>query len=63
MKKKTIKSLLIAAIISTTVLSADYTLTPDGSYVSGDSYSLAPDGSYVSGDSSSLAPDGTYVGD
>ena len=27
----------------------EYTLAPDGSYVSGDSYTLTPDGSYVGG--------------
>jgi hypothetical protein len=39
-----------------------YTMTPDGSYVGGDSYTMTPDGSYVGGDSYTMTPDGSYVG-
>ncbi len=42
--------------------SEETTLTPDGTYVTGDSYTLAPDGSYVGGKTATLAPDGSYVG-
>ena len=56
----TLVSLILLS--STSLFAGDYTLTPDGNYVGGDSYSLAPDGNYVGGDSYSLAPDGNYVG-
>ena len=41
---------------------AQSTMTPDGSYVGGDSFTMTPDGSYVGGDSFTMTPDGGYVG-
>jgi len=62
-KTVTMKSaIFIAALLPAFAsFAGDYTLTPDGSYVAGDTYTLAPDGSYVSGDSYSLTPDDSYV--
>ena len=61
------KILLICAAVllplTVTVAQAqNYTMAPDGSYVSGDSYTMTPDGSYVRGHSYQLAPDGSYLG-
>ena len=39
---------------------SDYTLAPDGTYVSDGKSTLAPDGTYVGGNRATLAPDGTY---
>lgn len=41
---------------------ADYTMTPDGKYVQGNSYTMTPDGKYVGGNSYNMAPNGSYVG-
>ncbi|MEI6598082.1 MAG: c-type cytochrome domain-containing protein [bacterium] len=41
---------------------SDYTLAPDGTYVSDGHPTLAPNGSYVGYGRATLAPDGTYVG-
>jgi len=38
---------------------AQSTMTPDGSYVGGDSFTMTPDGSYVGGDSYSSTPYGS----
>ncbi len=57
-------SITMVLLLSTTPLisiAGEYTMAPDGSYVSGDSFTMAPDGSYVGGDSSTIAPDGSYV--
>ena len=63
MKLRLIIALALSIIASPQIaLAGDYTMAPDGSYVSGDSYNMAPDGSYVSGDSYNMAPDGSYVG-
>ncbi len=40
---------------------ADYTMTPDGKYVPGNSYTMTPDGKYVGGNSYNMAPNGSYV--
>jgi len=42
--------LIVSLVPAFAAIAGEYTLTPDGSYVSGDSYTLTPDGSYVSGD-------------
>lgn len=42
---------------------SDYTLAPDGTYVSGDTATLAPDGTFVGGTRAVLTPSGKYVGD
>ena len=54
--------LALMAFAAPSVLAGDYTMTPDGSYVGGDSYTMAPDGSYVGGNDSTMTPDGSYVG-
>ena len=38
---------------------AQSTMTPDGSYVGGDSFTMTPDGSYVGGESYSSTPYGS----
>ena len=38
---------------------AQSTMTPDGSYVGGDSFTMTPDGSYVGSDSYSSTPYGS----
>jgi hypothetical protein len=53
---------VVSLVPAVTAAAGEYTLAPDGSYVSGDSYTLTPDGSYVGGDTYTLAPDGSYVG-
>ncbi len=40
--------LLLLLIINVFLLQAqEYTLTPDGTYVSGDGFTLTPDGTYI----------------
>ena len=39
---------------------SDYTMTPNGDYVSGGSYTMTPDGNYVGGSTYNMAPDGSY---
>ena len=62
-----VSRLMMAAAISSSLLlspsvKAEYTMTPDGNYVSGRSYTMTPDGSYVGGSSYSMTPNGSYVG-
>ncbi len=56
------KKLLITLIILTNLSQADYTITPDETYVEGDTFNLAPDGTYVSGDTFEMTPDGKFIG-
>ena len=56
------KNLILTLLILTSYLSANYTLTPDGTYVSGDSYSVAPDGTFVGGSNFEMTPDGKFIG-
>ena len=42
---------------------AQSTMTPDGSYVGGDSFTMTPDGSYVGDESYSSTPYGRSYGD
>jgi hypothetical protein len=54
--------IMLASLLPQVALAEDYTMTPDGSYVGGDSYNMTPDGSYVGGDSYNMTPDGSFVG-
>jgi hypothetical protein len=70
LSKETKRNLIKTASIMILVLMApafvfaetDYTLAPDGTYVSDGHPTLAPDGTYVGYGRATLAPDGTYVG-
>ena len=50
MKKLLSMAVLSVALFSTIGFAGDYTMAPDGTYVSGDDYTMTPDGGYVSGD-------------
>ena len=60
--KKIVSMSLISIGLCLGANASDYTMTPNGGYVSGSSYHMAPDGSYQSGSSSTLAPNGQYIG-
>ena len=63
MKKSFLLTSVLAVVLLPSIcLAGDYTMAPDGSYVSGDSYTTAPDGTYVSGDFYTMTPAGGYVG-
>jgi hypothetical protein len=52
MRSITFKVSMLVALLSfaaSPVFAGDYTMAPDGSYVSGDDSTMAPDGSYVGG--------------
>lgn len=55
------KLMLLLTLAATS--QADYTVTPDGTFVEGDEYIMTPDGNYVSGDAYQMLPDGTYTSD
>jgi hypothetical protein len=48
----------LVAFVAATQAHAEYTMTPDGNYVSGSTYSMTPDGKYVGGSSYSMTPNG-----
>jgi len=60
MKKIATLIVMVLALIGTSA--SAFTLTPDGSYVGGDSFTLTPDGSYVGGTDFEMLPDGSYIG-
>jgi len=69
MLKISVGLLSIVFVLSSTGISfgqtqygGDYTRTPSGGYVGGDSFTKTPSGGYVGGDSYTRTPSGGYVG-
>lgn len=65
-KRNLMKTILIVMLVLTgpvfVFAESDYSLAPDGTYVSDGNPTLAPNGTYVGYGHATLAPDGTYVG-
>ena len=58
--EKILSICVLSILLGSSAIASDYTMTPDGGYIGGNSFHMAPDGSYQSGSSSSMMPDGTY---
>jgi hypothetical protein len=58
--KKVLSMSIISIGLCLSANAGDYTMTPNGNYVSGSTYTMTPDGKYVGGSTYNMAPDGSY---
>ena len=49
-------------MLTASLVASDYTIAPDGTYVSGNKPIITPKGNYVGGDRFQITPNGNYIG-